>query len=271
MSESFANEADILNRLRHPNIVEHIENFHSRTHSCLVMEFCPLGTLAATVDRARDAGRRLRAEIVGQWFGQLLMALAHMHKLHVLHRDVKSENIFLSLAGTVQLGDMGVSTSLAASASMARSLVGTPLYMAPEVLAGQPYGWQADMWSAGCVLNELVTLHRPFNAPDVGHLKQLHSTFRAPGAVADVAPSLVPAVELTMQMDPAFRQCAAALLKEPFIDGQLGALVSAVDERLPRLEVTWGRSSTNDVLLASYDELIRDPAAFTADSARVNL
>jgi len=85
-----------------------------------------------------------------------------MHSHRVLHRDIKPANIFLTLDGTVKLGDLGLGRFLSDNTLEAFSKVGTPLYMSAEVLKGSGYDAKSDVWSLGCVLYELAMLRSPF-------------------------------------------------------------------------------------------------------------
>lgn len=87
-----------------------------------------------------------------------------MHSQRVLHRDLKPANIFLTLNGTVKVGDLGLGRSLSEHTMEAHSKVGTPLYMSPEVLRGSGYDWKSDVWSLGCLLYELACLKSPFKS-----------------------------------------------------------------------------------------------------------
>eukprot|EP00959_Pyramimonas_sp_CCMP1952_P015671 331693-Pyramimonas_sp.AAC.1 len=82
-----------------------------------------------------------------------------MHEKKVLHRDLKTKNIFLTRAGDVKLGDFGLSTILD-HRSMAQSAVGTPYYLSPELCEGKPYDYKSDVWSLGCVAHEMTTLKK---------------------------------------------------------------------------------------------------------------
>lgn len=92
-----------------------------------------------------------------------------MHQQRVLHRDVKTANVFLSNAGYLVLGDLGIARKLA-SGDAAATVIGTPLYMAPEVLEGKEYSFSSDVWALGCVLYELCTGRPPFMASTTPHL-----------------------------------------------------------------------------------------------------
>jgi len=97
-------------------------------------------------------------------FVQICLAMKHVHDRNILHRDLKSQNIFLTSKGIVKLGDFGIAKVLDASEDQARTQIGTPYYLSPEICESRPYGRQSDMWSLGVVLYELLALELPFQA-----------------------------------------------------------------------------------------------------------
>ena len=96
------------------------------------------------------------------------MGLKALHDIQILHRDLKSANIFLNRDGTAKLGDMNVSK--VAKKGLLYTQTGTPYYASPEVWKDQPYDSKSDIWSLGCVLYESVTLRPPFRADDMAGL-----------------------------------------------------------------------------------------------------
>merc|ERR1719195_1886344 len=101
---------------------------------------------------------------------QVLLGLVYLHSKRILHRDVKPANVFLAITGAALLGDLGVAKVLLAGSEQAQTFVGSPAYMAPEVVDAQPYGTASDIWSFGCVAYEMCTLRRAFEAPSVPSL-----------------------------------------------------------------------------------------------------
>ena len=98
---------------------------------------------------------------------QICLALEYVHDQGVIHRDIKTQNIFLTGNNTVKLGDFGVSKLLGTAISNAMTVVGTPYYMSPEVCKSEPYSAKSDVWALGCILYELCTLKKAFEADNL--------------------------------------------------------------------------------------------------------
>ena len=101
---------------------------------------------------------------------QLVSALQYLHGHRVLHRDLKAQNVMLTLDQRVKLGDFGVSRQMSTQTDLAQTVVGTPVYMAPEVMKSESYAEPADVWALGVVLYELLALRRPFEGAHIAAL-----------------------------------------------------------------------------------------------------
>ena len=104
------------------------------------------------------------------WFTQICLAMKHVHDRKILHRDLKNQNIFLTKDNTIKLGDFGIARILSNTREKAKTMVGTPYYLSPEIIENKPYNFSSDMWSLGVVLYELCTLKPPFNAENLKYL-----------------------------------------------------------------------------------------------------
>lgn len=171
--ESAQREVFLLQALRHPLIVAYhnsflIEGAHTLV---IVMEHCAGGDLRQRIITHRDSNDHFSEEQVMQWFVQILLALEYIHSQRVLHRDLKTSNIFLSEGSSmVKLGDFGISRVLEGTEDAAVTMVGTPYYMSPEVCRNEPYNWKSDVWSLGCVLYELCMLRHAFESSSLAGL-----------------------------------------------------------------------------------------------------
>ena len=104
------------------------------------------------------------------WFTQICLAIKHIHDRKILHRDLKSQNIFLTQQGIVKLGDFGIAKCLNQTIDKAKTMVGTPFYLSPEIINNQPYDFKSDIWSLGVLLYEMCALKMPFDAPSLPQL-----------------------------------------------------------------------------------------------------
>ncbi|XP_039985867.1 serine/threonine-protein kinase Nek3 isoform X2 [Xiphias gladius] len=148
--------------MKHPNIVAFREAFEADGLLCIVMEYCRGGDLLQRIRQQKTT--QFCVDDILRWFAQMCAGAKHIHDKRVLHRDLKSKNIFLTDRGTVKLGDFGSACILNSSKAFAHTYVGTPYYVAPEIWDNKPYNNKSDVWSLGCVLYELCTLRHPFQA-----------------------------------------------------------------------------------------------------------
>jgi len=105
-----------------------------------------------------------------EWFTQICLGLKHIHDRKILHRDLKGQNIFMTSKGIIKIGDFGIAKVLASTMQNARTVVGTPYYLSPEIVQSKPYNFKSDMWSMGVILYELCALKPPFDAPSLHFL-----------------------------------------------------------------------------------------------------
>ncbi|XP_062432635.1 serine/threonine-protein kinase Nek3 isoform X4 [Rhea pennata] len=160
-AENSRKEAILLAKMKHPNIVAYKESFE-------VMEYCDDGDLMQKIKHQR--GKLFSEDTILHWFVQMCLGMKHIHDKRVLHRDIKSKNVFLTQNGKVKLGDFGSARLLAHPVSYACTYVGTPYYVPPEIWESMPYNNKSDIWSLGCILYELCTLRHPFQANSWKHL-----------------------------------------------------------------------------------------------------
>ena len=149
----------MLQSLQHDNIVQYLDSSIDGDELIIVFEWAAAGDLKRQVRKANERGKPFEERVIWKYFSQICDAITHMHSRRILHRDLKPANVFLTLDGTVKVGDLGLGRMMSEHTFEAHSKVGTPLYMSPEVLRGDGYDWKSDVWSLGCVLYELAVLH----------------------------------------------------------------------------------------------------------------
>ena len=168
--ENALHEAEILKSLQHPNIIRCIDFFVDEKKLCLVTEYADLGDLSKIIRYQILSGYFFCEEIILNWFTQLCFAIKYIHSKNILHRDLKLSNIFLTSKGNIKLGDFGIAKILSSKEDLAKTLVGTPYYLSPELCLKKPYNHKSDIWSLGCILYEMMYLKHAFEADSIGEL-----------------------------------------------------------------------------------------------------
>ena len=216
-------EIQILKSLRHESIIEYIESWWigagpDSGRLTLVMECAENGDLRVPVQAAGQSGKHLEEVLVLSWLQQMLRGLDHVHQKEIIHRDLKAMNVFLKDTWrTCKLGDFGISTALESGKS-ASGCVGTPAYMAPELLWNQRYASAVDMWAIGVVLYELMALKLPFCGSNVLALvyQIAFNTYDPePLCMVGYSTALIELVSRLLDKDPTKRPSASQLLGEP--------------------------------------------------------
>mmetsp|Transcript_860 Transcript_860/g.2064 ORF Transcript_860/g.2064 Transcript_860/m.2064 type:complete len:546 (-) Transcript_860:14-1651(-) len=167
--EEALREAKILEKFKHPNIIRFREVYRTtRGDLCIVMDYADGGDLQGRI--VQQQGRFFSENQILDWFVQICLAMKHVHDRKVLHRDLKSQNVFLTRQGRVKLGDFGIARVLKTTIDKAVTMVGTPYYISPEIIESKPYSFKSDVWSLGVILYEMCALHPPFDASSLHYL-----------------------------------------------------------------------------------------------------
>lgn len=157
-------ECKLLAKLDHPFIVRYVASYIDDEKLHIVMNFCDGGDLSGLIREHEERKEHFKEKQIIKWLTQLLMAVKYTHSNHVIHRDIKSQNIFIERNSRLRLADFGISKALESTHANAKTFIGTPYYLSPELCQGSPYGPPSDMWAVGCVAYELTTFKTPFHS-----------------------------------------------------------------------------------------------------------
>eukprot|EP01028_Stygiella_incarcerata_P005415 TRINITY_DN228_c0_g1_i1.p1 TRINITY_DN228_c0_g1~~TRINITY_DN228_c0_g1_i1.p1 ORF type:complete len:1074 (-),score=395.24 TRINITY_DN228_c0_g1_i1:159-3380(-) len=224
--EEAMNEVRVLASLNHPNIIQLVESFQdAEGELCIIMEFAEKGDVHDAIQKQH--GRPFSEEQILDWFVQMCLALKHCHDRKILHRDIKTQNIFIAANNMIKLGDFGIARVLKSTMECAKTLVGTPYYLSPEICQEKPYNNKSDVWSMGCVLYELATLKHAFDAHNMKGLvlKILRGMY--PPIPSTYSRDLRMLVQQMFERDPRKRPSINAILRRPFIQSRISRFLSA--------------------------------------------
>ena len=153
-------EGQILFKLNHKNITKFEDFSVNNERAILIMEYAEGGDLNLRIKEQRKKGL-FKEEIIITWFLELCNVVKFCHQRHILHRDLKPKNIFLTKDDHIKLGDFGISKVLKSIDDRAKTKIGTSYYLSPEVIKGEEYSYSCDIWSLGMILYELCLLKHP--------------------------------------------------------------------------------------------------------------
>lgn len=176
-------EIDILKQISHENITRLITSYITPDSLWIVMEYCGGGScedLIRYVSGKHQKEHGLDEDIVTYITQEFLKGLQYLHRNKMIHRDVKAANVLITSRGGVKLGDFGVSAQLTCTIQQKNTQVGTPWHMSPEILRGEPYGVQSDIWSAGITIIELACGAPPHHKSQLGEAIMLIAKCKPP-------------------------------------------------------------------------------------------
>ena len=215
--ENALNEIRILASVKSKNVISYKEAFFDEKDSSLgiVMEYADKGDLFQLITERKKTKNYFTEQEVWKIFIQLLNGLKALHDFKILHRDIKSANVFLFKGGICKLGDLNVSK--VARKGLGYTQTGTPYYASPEVWEEKPYDSKSDVWSLGCVMYEMITLRPPFQAKSMEELYKKVMRGNYPRIPSKYSEDLSDAIKLMIQVEAGARPSCEELLKMPMI------------------------------------------------------
>ncbi|CAI9785538.1 unnamed protein product [Fraxinus pennsylvanica] len=219
-------EIDLLKNLNHKNIVKYLGSLKTKTHLHIILEYVENGSLANIIKPNKFGP--FPESLVAVYIAQVLEGLVYLHEQGVIHRDIKGANILTTKEGLVKLADFGVATKLTEADVNTHSVVGTPYWMAPEVIEMSGVCAASDIWSVGCTVIELLTCVPPYY-----DLQPMPALFRIvqdehPPIPDSLSPAITDFLRQCFKKDARHRPDAKTLLSHPWIQNSRRALQTSL-------------------------------------------
>ena len=261
------NEVNVLKKLHNPHIVRYVDRSvnRERRKMYIVMEYCAGGDLQSMITSTRASSSYIAEDQIWLTLTELSMALSECHdaKEKILHRDIKPANIFIDSEGHVKLGDFGLARNL--TTDFARTRVGTPYYMSPELVSGRGYNDKSDIWALGCVIYEMANL-RPAFRTACSSEEELYRKIRTatvqriPSRYSD---SLWKLVQAMLDKDPQKRPTASEILKTHNVEvtmrlSEAKAKLSDIRARRANLKARMDALSAKEQKLLAIERRVKD-------------
>ncbi|XP_058456918.1 serine/threonine-protein kinase Nek8 [Malaya genurostris] len=205
------NEVEVFSKLHHPNIIAYFGSFTRGDFLFIEMEYADGGTLSQVLIE-KSHGERLPERFILNMLEQITSAISYMHSQNILHRDLKTANVFLNKRGIVKIGDFGIS-KIMSTRSQAQTVLGTPYYFSPEMCEGKQYDEKSDVWALGCILGEMCCFKKAFSASNLSELVSKIITGKYVPLPDGYSDALKHLLSLMLQVDPQDRPSASEILQ----------------------------------------------------------
>ena len=229
--ENALNEVRILASVKSNYVVSYKEAFFDEKDRtlCIVMEFADNGDLYQKIVEHKKKAMFFEESEIWRIFIHLVKGLKALHDLKILHRDLKSANVFLYTNGDAKIGDLNVSK--VTRAGVGHTQTGTPYYASPEVWNDMPYDNKSDIWSLGCVLYEMITLKPPFRAQDMEGLYKRVIKGQYSRIPERFSNDLFQIIQFLLQVNPKLRPSCEQILNHPIIQKRIEYFKSITGDR----------------------------------------
>ncbi|KAL5786605.1 hypothetical protein ACOSQ2_008997 [Xanthoceras sorbifolium] len=239
-------EVKLLKDLSHQNIVRYLGTVREEESLNILLEFVPGGSISSLLGKFGS----FPEAVVRAYTKQLLLGLEYLHNNGIMHRDIKGANILVDNKGCIKLADFGASKQVVelATISGAKSMKGTPYWMAPEVILQTGHSCSADIWSVGCTVIEMATGKPPWSQQyqEVAALFYIGTTKSHPPIPDHLSVEAKDFLLKCLQREPNLRPTASELLKHPFVTGEHGEALPVLPASVMEISETPPPSDATD-------------------------
>ena len=221
---SIETEVNLLKKLKHPNIVLYKDSFIDKENNLnIVTTFCEGGDMYKKIFREKN--NYFEEDQIKNWLVQLLLGLSYIHDKQIVHRDIKTKNIFIQNEHTLRIGDFGIAKIFNQAQTM-NKIVGTPLYMAPECFKqSKKYNYKSDIWSLGCCVFEMCNLKHAFEGQFFPAVSVKISEGKRAPLNKRYSRELKELVDGMLDLKPRHRPTIANILERPFMRVKVGEYI----------------------------------------------
>eukprot|EP01059_Diplonema_ambulator_P001515 TRINITY_DN11288_c0_g1_i2.p1 TRINITY_DN11288_c0_g1~~TRINITY_DN11288_c0_g1_i2.p1 ORF type:complete len:409 (+),score=87.27 TRINITY_DN11288_c0_g1_i2:98-1228(+) len=226
-------EIRCLSMLQHPNIIRYKNDVRTDRTLLIFMEYAEGGDLGRQIQGRKSVGEGFREREVSLMFAQICSAVSAIHAARMLHRDIKTANIFLTSNGIIKVGDFGYANIYTDTISnpVAGTFCGTPCYLAPELWEMDLYNKQAEIWSMGIVLYELLALKKPFYSSNMSDLRQLVMTQPHPPVPPHFSQEIKDICNAMLEKSPSKRVTLSTIMASKYIQQAFTSLLRAIKKQ----------------------------------------
>ncbi|KXZ42056.1 hypothetical protein GPECTOR_214g438 [Gonium pectorale] len=230
-------EARMLAQLTHPHVVRYYDSFiDSENRLNILMEFAAKGNLRTLLKSYK--GKPMPEDAVWRVLVQSLLGLGYLHSKKIIHRDIKSANLFIDSSNNIKIGDLGIARALSATSNFAHTRLGTPYYLAPELCEDKPYNTKTDIWALGIVMYECCMGCYPFDVENNNEAALIRKIMRGQfrPVQGPYSPALIQLVTSCLTFKPENRPDTMLLLRNPALQAKAKALNIDLNPRAPAQE-----------------------------------
>lgn len=208
-------EIKLLSKLKHPFIISMLSSFDSENAVNIVMEYAENGDMHSYLKKMKSNGRKLVEDQIRKFAFQIFSGLHFIHSNNIIHRDIKTLNLFLDKNNDIKIGDFGISKLVSSNLfdiNNPATRIGTPLYISPELIQNKAYDYKIDIWAAGCVIYHMAYFETPFKSENLISLgyKIVHSN---PKIGSGYSKELENLIKICLNKSPSLRPTAETAIK----------------------------------------------------------